>query len=127
MHLVALKVVDKKVKDHLLKEKAIILLLVVKIILLVEKHLLADNKTKKIVRITQLRLDVNLDKKVKDRLLREKVIILLLVVKKDLMVVKKDLMVVKVKDLNLVDLNLVDLNLVDLNLVDLNHLLRDYS
>ena len=34
---------------------------------------------KKIVQITQLRLDVNLDKKVKDRLLKERVTILLLV------------------------------------------------
>ena len=101
MRLVALKVVDKKVKDRLLREKVITLLLVEKIILLVEKHLLADNKTKKIVRITQLRLDVNLDKKVKDRLLKEKVIILLLVAKKDLMAVKKDLMAVKKHLLNL--------------------------
>ena len=46
---------------------------------------------KKIVRITQLRLDVNLDKKIKDRLLRERVIILLLVVVKKLL-----LLVIKV-------------------------------
>ena len=41
---------------------------------------------KKIVGVTQLRLDVNLDKKVKDHLLRERVIILLLVVKITLLV-----------------------------------------
>tara|TARA_A100001011_G_scaffold237588_1_gene245461 strand:- start:8 stop:304 length:297 start_codon:yes stop_codon:yes gene_type:complete len=35
-----------------------------------------DNKNKKIVQTTQQRLDVNLDKKVKNLLLREKVIIL---------------------------------------------------
>ena len=41
MPLVALKVVDKKVKDHLLKEKDTILLLVVKaMFLLAVKHLL---------------------------------------------------------------------------------------
>ena len=50
MHLVALKVVDKKVKDHLLKEKATILLLVEKIILLVVgTYLLVGNKMKRIV------------------------------------------------------------------------------
>ena len=81
MRLVALKVVDKKVKDHLLKEKATILLLVVKIILLVEIHLLVGSKIKKIVQIIQLHRDVSLDKKVKDHLLKEKATILLLVVK----------------------------------------------
>ena len=91
MHLVVLKVVDKKVKDHLLRERVIILLLVVKITLLVEKYLLVEDKVKKIVRITQLRLDVNLGKKIKDRLLRERVIILLLVVVKKLL-----LLVIKV-------------------------------
>ena len=41
MHLVVLKVVDKKVKDHLLRERVIILLLVVKkLLLLVIKVLL---------------------------------------------------------------------------------------
>ena len=72
MHLVALKVVDKKDKDPLLKEKATTRLLVEKIILLVGTCLLADNKIKKIVRITQPHLDVNLDKKDKDHLLKEK-------------------------------------------------------
>ena len=86
MHLVVLKVVGKKVKDLLLKEKVTILLLVEKIILLVGTCLLADNKIKKIVRITQLPLGVNLDKKVKDHLLKERVIILLLVVKITLLV-----------------------------------------
>ena len=87
MHLVALKVVDKKDKDHLLKEKAITLLLVEKIILLVGTCLLADNKIKKIVRIIQPHLDVNLDKKDKDHLLKEKATTLLLVVKERLLVV----------------------------------------
>ena len=81
MRLVVLKVVDKKVKDHLLRERVIILLLVERIILLVEKHLLVDNKIKKTVQIIHLHLDVNLDKKVKDLLLRERVPILLLVEK----------------------------------------------
>ena len=42
MHLVVLKVVDKKVKDHLLRERFTILLLVVvkKLLLLVIKGLL---------------------------------------------------------------------------------------
>ena len=81
MRLVALKVVDKKVKDHLLKEKATILLLVEKIILLVEIHLLVGSKIKKIVQIIQLHQDVSLDRKVKDHLLKEKATILLLVEK----------------------------------------------
>ena len=71
MHLVVLKVVDKKVKDHLLRERVTTLLLVVRIILLVEICLLVDSKIKKIVQIIQLHQDVNLDKKVKDHLLRE--------------------------------------------------------
>ena len=81
MHLVALKVVDKKVKDHLLKERVTTLLLVVRIILLVEICLLVDSKIKKIVQIIQLHQDVNLEKKVRDRLLKERVTILLLAVK----------------------------------------------
>ena len=94
MHLVVLKVVDKKVKDHLLKEKATILLLVEKIILLVEIHLLLGSKIKKIVQIIQLHQDVSLDKKVKDHLLKEKDTILLLVKAMFLLVVKH-LLVVK--------------------------------
>ena len=90
MRLVALKVVDKKVKDHLLKEKATILLLVVKaMFLLVEIHLLIDSKIKKIVQIIQLHQDVSLDKKVKDHLLKEKATILLLVVKAMFLLVVK--------------------------------------
>ena len=81
MRLDALKVVDKKDKDPLLKEKATTRLLVEKIILLVGTYLLADNKIKKIVQIIQLHQDVSLDKKVKDHLLKEKATILLLVVK----------------------------------------------
>ena len=66
MHLVVLKVVDKKVKDHLLRERVTTLLLVVKIILLVGIYLLVDSKIKKIVQIILMLQDVNLNKKVKD-------------------------------------------------------------
>ena len=78
MHLVVLKVVDKKVKDHLLRERVTTLLLVVKIILLVGIYLLVDSKIKKIVQTILMLQDVNLNKKVKDHLLREKVTTLLL-------------------------------------------------
>jgi hypothetical protein len=95
MRLVALKVVDKKVKDLLLKEKDTILLLVEKIILLVEIHLLVGSKIKKIVQIIQPHQGVSLDKKVKDHLLKEKDTILLLVVKAMFHLVVKNLLVVK--------------------------------
>ena len=50
------------------------------------EHLLVVDKMKKIVQTIQLRLDVNLDKKVKDHLLRERVITHLLVVEMHLLV-----------------------------------------
>ena len=77
MHLVVLKVVDKKIKDHLLRERVTTLLLVVKIILLVGIYLLVRSKIKKIVQTILMLQDVNLNKKVKDHLLREKVTTLL--------------------------------------------------
>ena len=104
MHLVVLKVVDKRVKDHLLKERVIIHLLAVKIILLVEKcHLLVDNKMKKIVQIIQLHQDVNLNKRVKDHLLKERVIIHLLVEKHRLLVEMSHLLLVEMSHRLLVE------------------------
>ena len=100
MHLVVLKVVDKKVKDHLLRERVTTLLLVVKIILLVGIHLLVDSKIKKIVQTILMLQDVNLNKKVKDHLLREKVTTLLLeVVEMNLLQVEMNLLQVEMNRL----------------------------
>jgi hypothetical protein len=117
MPLDVLKVVGRKVKNHLQWVRAMNHLLVEKIILLVGIYLLVNSKMKKIVQIIQLHQDVNLRTMNKNHLQWVRAMNLLLVMKNHLLVEKIILLVMK----NHLQVKHLQLIMVEIKLHPLSH------